>query len=201
MERSFRVEYYSPRVRAEIEAWPVDLLVRCDELLDLLEDHGPLLRAPHSEALGSGLFELRIKSRSGIGRAFYYLQPPANASRRSNAMCELPYEPLSRDRDAERKRVEQIPGYLEARQEAAAEFRLLRQLLDARKRCGLTQEEVALRMGTTRSAISRLEGSRKHLPALSTLRRYADVLGCDVEITLVPRPDSARQASALRGNR
>jgi phage-related protein len=71
MERSFRVEYYSPRVRAEIEAWPVDLLVRCDELLDLLEDHGPRLRAPHSEALGSGLFELRIKSRSGIGRAFY----------------------------------------------------------------------------------------------------------------------------------
>ena len=42
-------------------------------------------------------------------------------------------------------------------------------------------------MGTTRSAICRLEGSRKHLPALTTLRRYADVLGCDVEITLVPR--------------
>jgi transcriptional regulator with XRE-family HTH domain len=57
------------------------------------------------------------------------------------------------------------------------EFRLLRQLLDARKRAGLTQEEVATRMGTT----------RKHLPALTTLRRYADVLGCDVEITLVPR--------------
>jgi transcriptional regulator with XRE-family HTH domain len=67
------------------------------------------------------------------------------------------------------------------------EFRLLRQLLDARKRAGLTQEEVATRMGTTRSAICRLEASRKHLPALSTLRRYADVLGCDVEINLVPR--------------
>lgn len=62
---------YNPRIRAEIEAWPVDLLVRCDELLDLLEAHEPLLSAPHSEALGSGLVELRIKSRSGIGRAFY----------------------------------------------------------------------------------------------------------------------------------
>ena len=75
------------------------------------------------------------------------------------------------------------------------EFRLLRQLLEARQRAGLTQEEVAVRMGTTRSAISRLEGSRKHIPALSTLRRYADVLGCDVEIQLVPRtPDGASPA-------
>jgi len=35
------------------------------------KDHGPLLRAPHAEAHGSGLFEVRIKSHSGIGRAFY----------------------------------------------------------------------------------------------------------------------------------
>lgn len=97
-----------------------------------------------------------------------------------------------RDRGAERARLDQVPGYTEARKEAAVEFRLLRQLLEARKRAGLTQEEVALRMGTTRSAISRLEGSRRHLPALSTLRRYADVLGCDVEIQLVPRaPEGA----------
>ncbi|MEB3360505.1 MAG: helix-turn-helix transcriptional regulator [Synechococcaceae cyanobacterium] len=102
-------------------------------------------------------------------------------------MADIPYEPLVRDRKAERTRLQQLPGYEEARQEAAIEFRLLKQLLDARKRAGLTQEEVAFRMGTTRSAISRLEGSRKHLPALTTLRRYADVLGCDVEINLVPR--------------
>jgi len=42
-------------------------------------------------------------------------------------------------------------------------------------------------MGTTRSAISRLEASRKHLPELKTLRRYADVLGSDLEISIVPR--------------
>ncbi|MFZ4803530.1 MAG: helix-turn-helix transcriptional regulator [Synechococcus lacustris] len=102
-------------------------------------------------------------------------------------MADIPYEPLARNREVERARVEKIPGYLEARQEAAVEFRLLRQLLDARKQAGLTQEEVALRMGTTRSAISRLEAARKHLPALTTLRRYAEVLGCDVEINLVPR--------------
>ncbi|WP_216916324.1 MULTISPECIES: helix-turn-helix transcriptional regulator [unclassified Synechococcus] len=102
-------------------------------------------------------------------------------------MADIPYQSVIRNRGAERARLDQVPGYSEARQEAAVEFRLLRQLLEARQRAGLTQEEVAVRMGTTRSAISRLEGSRKHLPALSTLRRYADVLGCDVEIQLVPR--------------
>lgn len=70
---------------------------------------------------------------------------------------------------------------------AAVKFRLLRQLLEARKRAGLTQEEVVARMGTTRSAISWLEGSRKHLPALAILWRYAEVLDCEVEINLVPR--------------
>jgi hypothetical protein len=42
-------------------------------------------------------------------------------------------------------------------------------------------------MGTTRSAICRLEATRKHLPALASLRRYAEVLGCDVKINLVLR--------------
>jgi DNA-binding XRE family transcriptional regulator len=102
-------------------------------------------------------------------------------------MADIPYQPVNRNRGAERARLDQVPGYSEARQEAAVEFRLLRQLFEARQRAGLTQEEVAVRMGTTRSAISRLEGSRKHLPALTTLRRYADVLGCDVEFSLVPR--------------
>jgi phage-related protein len=71
MEGSFRVEYYSIRVREDIEDWPVDLLARCDALLDLLEDHGPQVGLPHSKALGGGLFELRPTGRSGIGRAFY----------------------------------------------------------------------------------------------------------------------------------
>jgi phage-related protein len=71
MEGAFRVEYYNARVREDIEDWPVDLLARCDELLDLLEDHGPQLGPPHSKAMGGGLFELRPKGRSGTGRAFY----------------------------------------------------------------------------------------------------------------------------------
>lgn len=48
MEGSFRVEYYNARVRKDIE-----------------------VGAPHSKAMGGGLFELRPRGCSGIGRAFY----------------------------------------------------------------------------------------------------------------------------------
>jgi phage-related protein len=40
-------------------------------LAELLAEHGPNLRLPHSRAMGEGLFELRPRARSGIGRALY----------------------------------------------------------------------------------------------------------------------------------
>jgi transcriptional regulator with XRE-family HTH domain len=60
-------------------------------------------------------------------------------------------------------------------------------LLKARTQAGLTQDAVAERMGTTKSAVSRLEGSGKHAPSLSTLRRYAKAVGCELEVRLVPQ--------------
>jgi len=65
----FQIEYFHPRVLAEIESWPVDVLADYARLVELLAEHGPSLRLPHSRAFGDGLFELR--PRSGIGRAFY----------------------------------------------------------------------------------------------------------------------------------
>ena len=67
----YRVEYFHPRVLAESESWPVDVLADYVRLVELLAEHGPNLRLPHSRALGDGLFELRPRGRSGIGRAFY----------------------------------------------------------------------------------------------------------------------------------
>jgi len=67
----YSIEYFHPRVLAEIEAWPVDILADYARLAELLMGHGPNLRLPHSRAFGDGLFELRPKGRSGIGRAFY----------------------------------------------------------------------------------------------------------------------------------
>jgi len=68
---TFAIEYFHERVLAEIEAWPVDVLADYAKLIELLIEHGPDLRLPHSRAFGDGLFELRPRGRSGIGRAFY----------------------------------------------------------------------------------------------------------------------------------
>jgi phage-related protein len=68
---AYEVEYFHSRVHAAIESWPVDVLADYARLVELLIEHGPSLRLPYSRALGGGLFELRPRGRSGIGRAFY----------------------------------------------------------------------------------------------------------------------------------
>jgi phage-related protein len=68
---AFEISYFHERVLNEIESWPVDVLADYARLLELLAEHGPSLRLPHSRAFGDGLFELRPRGRTGIGRAFY----------------------------------------------------------------------------------------------------------------------------------
>jgi transcriptional regulator with XRE-family HTH domain len=68
------------------------------------------------------------------------------------------------------------------------EFAILDEILKARKAAGLSQAEVARRMGTQAPAVARLESSLasgKHSPSLSTLRKYAAALGKKVELHLV----------------
>ncbi len=62
--------------------------------------------------------------------------------------------------------------------------RLLGQLIVARARAGLSQQQVAFRLRTTRSAISRLERGRRSRPTLTTIENYALVVGCQVEIRI-----------------
>ncbi len=70
----------------------------------------------------------------------------------------------------------------------APEFALLDELLKARGEAGLTQAEVAERMGTQAPAVARLEASLlsgKHSPSLATLRKYAAAVGKRLKIQLV----------------
>jgi len=67
------------------------------------------------------------------------------------------------------------------------EFELFDQMLQARKEAGLTQEEVATKMGTKVPAVARLEssgGKHRHSPTLETLRKYAHAVGCELVIKL-----------------
>ncbi len=68
------------------------------------------------------------------------------------------------------------------------EFSLLHEILKARQNAGLSQAEIAERMGTKAPAITRLESSLssgKHSPSIATLKKYADALNCHLEIKLV----------------
>ena len=67
----YSIEYYHPRVKAEIEDWPVGILANYARMVELLMEFGPNLRMPHSRAMGGGLFELRPRGSEGIGRALY----------------------------------------------------------------------------------------------------------------------------------
>lgn len=67
----YLVEYFNLRVLDEVESWPVDIVADYVRIVEMLMEHGPNLRLPHSRALGEGLFELRPRGRAGIGRAFY----------------------------------------------------------------------------------------------------------------------------------
>src|SRR5436305_7801759 len=102
-------------------------------------------------------------------------------------MAELKYIPVRHDHKAFLDRARTRKGFTEAYDALELEYQVANQLLRARTRAGLTQDAVAERMGTTKSAISRLEAAGKHTPSLSTLQRYARAVGCELQIKLVPQ--------------
>nr|WP_269646177.1 helix-turn-helix transcriptional regulator [Thioalkalivibrio thiocyanodenitrificans] len=62
-------------------------------------------------------------------------------------------------------------------------FEIVNTLIEARTRAGLTQGEVAERMGTTQSVVARMEGGRT-IPNLRSLHRYAEATGQRLKLTM-----------------
>ncbi len=63
-------------------------------------------------------------------------------------------------------------------------FAVIGEMIDARQEAGLTQAEIAHRMGTTQSVIARLESAR-HMPTFDMISRYAAAIGRRVAVHLV----------------
>ena len=74
------------------------------------------------------------------------------------------------------------PDYAKAYDELETEFALAREMIEARTRAGLTQDELASRMETSRTVIARLESGR-NLPSTRTLKRFAAATGSRLRIT------------------
>lgn len=74
------------------------------------------------------------------------------------------------------------PDYRRAYAEADAEFSIAAALIAARAQADLTQAELARRMGTTQSAIARMESGR-FKPSHGTLEKYARATGTRLRVT------------------
>ena len=73
-----------------------------------------------------------------------------------------------------------------AYEELGPEFALIRMIIKKRLEKGLTQKELARRIGTKQSAVSRLE-SGAYNPTLSFLKKVAEALDSELKISLIKK--------------
>ena len=116
-------------------------------------------------------------------------------------MADIKYDPVTHDHEAFLIRARKRKGFSEAYDKLKEEYLLVREMLSARAKSGLTQEAVAERMGTTKSAVSRLESAGKHAPSITTLKRYARAVGCDLQVKLVPKRSPTRSTGSAKKKR
>ncbi|MGQ0651713.1 MAG: helix-turn-helix transcriptional regulator [Betaproteobacteria bacterium] len=102
-------------------------------------------------------------------------------------MAEIKYRPVRHDHAAFLKKARKRRGFRAAFKALEIEYAVANEMLAARARAGLSQEAVASRMGTSKSTVSRLESAGKHAPSLTSLKKYAKAVGCDIEIRLIPQ--------------
>ena len=67
----WKIVYYSEALQKEIMDFPIGIKARYIHLTDRMQIHGANLGMPHTKAMKNGLFELRMKSKEGIGRVLY----------------------------------------------------------------------------------------------------------------------------------
>ena len=74
-------------------------------------------------------------------------------------------------------------------------FAVVGEMIEARQAAGLTQTEVASRMGTSQSVVARLEAAR-HMPTFEMIARYAAAIGRQIDIHLVPTASEPKPSRA-----
>ncbi len=68
---TWEINYHNEKLQLAVLGLPAGILARYFQCTDRMQVFGPDLGMPHTRAMGSGLFELRLKSQEGIGRVFY----------------------------------------------------------------------------------------------------------------------------------
>lgn len=101
---------------------------------------------------------------------------------------------MARVSDLHKKWLKQ-PKYRKAFDALQEEFTLAEALIGARKRAGLTQQQLARKMGTTQPVVARLESGSTR-PSLRTLERLANATGSRLLISFEPRRAASEQVIA-----
>ena len=83
-----------------------------------------------------------------------------------------------------KKRMEQYPEFWSGYDERLETFTLGVMLKQARLESGLTQEEIAQRLKTTKSVVSRMENHATDI-RLSTLEKFAKAVGRRIHVALL----------------
>jgi HTH-type transcriptional regulator / antitoxin HipB len=81
------------------------------------------------------------------------------------------------------KRKKRDPGFADSYESGYKEFKIGVVLREARRKSGLTQEELARRVRTTKSAISRIENHAEDIK-LSTIEKVANALGKKIVVEI-----------------
>ena len=97
----------------------------------------------------------------------------------SDVGASLPVMPGFREMALRRSADAQAAQAAQAARMAGERGRLVRELAEERQAAGLSQTEVAARMGTSQSAVARLESGTADVRA-STLERYAAAVGSEI---------------------
>ena len=82
--------------------------------------------------------------------------------------------------------------YREEYEEMGLEFEIAQALIEARSKAGLTQSELAQRMGTTQSVVARMEGGQI-MPSTKNLERFAKATGMKLKISFEPEMANAHK--------
>jgi ribosome-binding protein aMBF1 (putative translation factor) len=174
-----------------------------DRAFDRLAERGPGLRMPHARPLGGGLCEPRFTCEGTARRVTYYIdvqrriitlttfrkqrQNERQEVARAGRLCgpaskqEAEMADITLDELRAKYPPEDRNEYDRAYAAATLAGQLAELVYTLRTRAGLTQTELARRMGTTQSSIARIEGGGS-LPTLDVLARLAHATGTPLRL-------------------
>ena len=89
-------------------------------------------------------------------------------------MAPIPYSEI-------KKELHKNPEFVREYEALAEEFQIAETLIRARMAAGMTQQDVAERMGTTQSAVARMESGRS--VSLKSIRKFARSTGSTITLT------------------